>query len=80
MVALLYYYKWYKFTIIYEEAWQTVAQSLIQESKKLNMTVNVEIEAHTKLKCCEEKQGCCSSNYWYEFIQDTKNRTRSTLC
>ncbi|KAL0272546.1 UNVERIFIED_CONTAM: hypothetical protein PYX00_005475 [Menopon gallinae] len=27
-------------------------------------------------KCCEDKLDCCRSGYWYQVIQETKNRTR----
>lgn len=77
VVSLLDYYKWYKFSIIYEEAWYTVAQSLVQEAKKKNMTINDEKKAKDSYKCCAEQLTCCGSGYWYQFIQNTKNRTRS---
>ncbi|EFA10586.2 receptor-type guanylate cyclase Gyc76C isoform X1 [Tribolium castaneum] len=76
VVSLLDYYKWYKFSIIYEEAWYTVAQSLVQEAKKKNMTINDEKKAKDSYKCCAEQLTCCGSGYWYQFIQNTKNRTR----
>jgi hypothetical protein len=77
VVSLLDYYKWHKFSIIYEEAWYTVAQSLVQEAKKKNMTINDEKKAKDSYKCCSESLSCCGSWYWYKFIQNTKNRTRS---
>jgi guanylate cyclase len=76
VVSLLDYYKWHKFSIIYEEAWYTVAQSLVQEAKKKNMTINDEKKAKDSYKCCSESLSCCGSWYWYKFIQNTKNRTR----
>lgn len=77
VISLLNYYRWSKFSIIYEEMWQTVAQSLEQQAKQRNMTVNQMKSAADRHKCCENKMQCCQSGYWYKFIQDTKNRTRS---
>lgn len=59
--------------------WETVAQSLEQQAKERNMTVNQMKSAMDRHKCCENKLQCCQSGYWYKFIQDTKNRTRSNL-
>lgn len=78
-MSLLDYYKWNKFSIIYEDTWRTVAQSLVQQANKKNMTINDEKSAKDRHKCCEEKLNCCGGSYWYQFIQDTKNRTRSIL-
>ncbi|RZC33646.1 guanylate cyclase 32E [Asbolus verrucosus] len=76
VVSLLDYYRWYKFTIVYEDAWYTVAQSLVQEAGKKNMTINDIRSAEDYYKCCEKDLSCCASGYWYQFIQETKNRTR----
>ncbi|XP_063921313.1 receptor-type guanylate cyclase Gyc76C-like isoform X1 [Zophobas morio] len=76
VVSLLEYYKWKKFSIIYEEAWQTVAQSLVDEAENKNMTINDQEKAKDGYKCCSETLPCCGSGYWYQFIQNTKNRTR----
>lgn len=79
VIALLEYYKWYKFTIIFEETWETVAHSLQAQAKKHNMTVNNMKEATDRHKCCENGLPCCDSLYWYKFIQDTRNKTRSNV-
>lgn len=78
VISLLEYYRWYKFTIIYEDMWETVAQSLKEQATRKNMTVNDMKSATDRHKCCENSMLCCRSGYWYRFIQDTKNRTRST--
>lgn len=77
VISLLKYYSWKKFSIIYEEVLQTVAKSLEKQAKKRNMTVNDIRSAVDRHKCCEQKLPCCESGYWYQFIQETKNRTRS---
>ncbi|XP_017772272.1 PREDICTED: receptor-type guanylate cyclase Gyc76C-like isoform X2 [Nicrophorus vespilloides] len=76
VISLMKYYDWKKFTIIYEEAWKTVALSLVDQAKLRNMTINDFKNAEDRHKCCEETLPCCLSGYWYQFIQETKNRTR----
>lgn len=79
VIALLDYYKWHKFTIIFEETWKTVAHSLHAQAKYHNMTVNNMKEVTDRHKCCENGLPCCDSLYWYKFIQDTRNKTRSNI-
>lgn len=77
VIALLRYYGWMKFSILYEMPWSTVADSLDKEARTANMTVNGKKSVVDIHKCCELKMQCCQSGYWYQFIQETKNRTRS---
>lgn len=77
MISLLRYYRWNKFSILYEESWVTVALTLENHAKKNNMTVNHQRPVIDGFKCCEEKMTCCAPGFWYQFIQETKNRTRS---
>ncbi|XP_063620274.1 receptor-type guanylate cyclase Gyc76C-like isoform X1 [Cydia splendana] len=76
VMALLRYYRWNKFSIVYEESWVTVALTLENHAKKNNMTVNHQRPVIEGFKCCSEKMACCAPGFWYQFIQDTKNRTR----
>ncbi|XP_049867019.1 receptor-type guanylate cyclase Gyc76C-like [Pectinophora gossypiella] len=76
VISLLRYYRWNKFSILYEEPWVTVALTLENHAKKNNMTVNHQRPVIDAFKCCEEKMTCCAPGFWYQFIQDTKNRTR----
>ncbi|XP_045491342.1 receptor-type guanylate cyclase Gyc76C-like isoform X1 [Colias croceus] len=76
VISLLRYYRWNKFSIVYEELWVTVALTLENHAKKNNMTVNHQRPVINGFKCCEEKMTCCAPGFWYQFIQDTKNRTR----
>ncbi|KAL0893796.1 hypothetical protein ABMA27_013928 [Loxostege sticticalis] len=76
VISLLRYYRWNKFSILYEEQWVTVALTLENHAKKNNMTVNHQRTVIEGFKCCEEKRTCCAPGFWYQFIQDTKNRTR----
>ncbi|KAJ0180455.1 hypothetical protein K1T71_003859 [Dendrolimus kikuchii] len=76
VISLLHYYKWYKFSILYEESWVTVALMLENYAKQYNMTVNHQRPVIEGFKCCDAKMTCCAPGFWYQFIQDTKNRTR----
>lgn len=76
IISLLKYYSWKKFSVIFEEKWETVAKSLHSHAKFNNMTVNHMKKVVDGHKCCEEKLACCHSGYWYQVIQETKNRTR----
>ncbi|CAH2086570.1 unnamed protein product [Euphydryas editha] len=76
VISLLRYYRWNKFSILYEESWVTVALTLENHAKKINMTVNHQRPVIDGFKCCEEKMTCCAPGFWYQFIQDTKNKTR----
>lgn len=66
-----------KFTVLYEETWSTVAQSLQEQAVKSNMSIQGKVEVTDSHKCCEEQLKCCQSNYWYRIVQKTKNNTRS---
>lgn len=77
IVSLLNYYNWNKFSIIYEEGWDTVAHSLEQQAEKKNMSVQHKKNARDRHKCCEQNYKCCQSGFWYDFIQNSKNKTRS---
>ncbi|CAB3242068.1 unnamed protein product [Arctia plantaginis] len=76
VISLLRYYRWHKFSILYEETWVTVALTLENHAKRNNMTVNHQRPVIDGFKCCEEKLPCCAPGFWYQFIQDTKNKTR----
>ncbi|XP_055371824.1 receptor-type guanylate cyclase Gyc76C-like [Condylostylus longicornis] len=76
VISLLRYYGWKKFSIIYEDTWQTVAQSLSKQASTKNMTINHNEMVMDNYKCCENNFACCRSGYWYQVIQSTRNRTR----
>lgn len=67
LIALLRYYAWNKFSILYEEVWGTVADLLKDQAIKKNMTIN---HKHPFIddygKCCELGLPCCRSGYWYQ--------------
>ncbi|XP_026329867.1 receptor-type guanylate cyclase Gyc76C-like [Hyposmocoma kahamanoa] len=76
VISLLRYYRWHKFSILYEDPWERVALILENHAKANNMTVNHQRNVVEAFRCCEEKLPCCAPGFWYQFVQDTKNRTR----
>ncbi|KAI8435113.1 hypothetical protein MSG28_003501 [Choristoneura fumiferana] len=66
VISLLRYYRWNKFSILYEESWVTVALTLENHAKKNNMTVNHQRPVIDGFKCCEEKMTC-----FYVFLGST---------
>lgn len=77
MISLLKYYDWKKFSILYEESWTPVAESLKAAMPKNNLTYN-----HYKLvvdrhKCCEEQKPCCNQVFWHKEVEEMRNKTRS---
>lgn len=76
VISLLSYYGWEKFSIIHDEAWENVANSLKLQADKLNMTINHKKQVHDNHKCCEKDLDCCRTGYWYETVRDTMFHTR----
>ncbi|XP_055590315.1 receptor-type guanylate cyclase Gyc76C-like [Uranotaenia lowii] len=76
IISLLIYYGWKKFSIIHEDMWKNVAESLKTQAVRNNLTVNHVKEVFDNHKCCENGLECCRSGYWYTIIQQTMNRTR----
>ncbi|KAH8373431.1 hypothetical protein KR009_006854 [Drosophila setifemur] len=77
LLALLRYYAWNKFSILYEDVWGPVADLLKDQATKRNMTVNHKQSfIDNRAKCCEQMLDCCRSGYWYQLVQNTMNRTR----
>lgn len=76
IISLLNYYGWKKFSIIHEEMWATVAESLKEQAEKQNMTINHNEKVIDNHKCCENEMDCCRTGYWYQVVQNTMNRTR----
>lgn len=65
-MSLLNYYGWNKFSIIYEEAWEKVAESLILQAKDSNKTINQKLSVTDRHKCCGDNLDCCRPGYWYQ--------------
>jgi guanylate cyclase, other len=65
VMSLLNYYGWNKFSIIYEEAWEEVAESLGEQAKSWNKTINHKKPVVDRHKCCENNMDCCRPGYWY---------------
>ena len=77
VISLLRYYHWTKFTVLYEEAWSTVAASLYDQAVNNNMSVQEQVQVTDSHRCCEDGLKCCQSGYWYTVVQNTQNNTRS---
>lgn len=65
VISLLNYYEWKQFSIIYEEKWEKVAESLSQQAKINNKTINHKKQVVDRHKCCEKMMDCCRPGYWY---------------
>lgn len=78
IIALLRYYNWRKFTIITEEPWKSVAESLRIQAFNANMTINQFQTIFDPYKCCEQDRSCCNNAHWYSVVQETMINTRST--
>lgn len=67
LLALLRYYAWNKFSILYEDVWGPVADLLKDQATERNMTVNHQLSfIDNRAKCCEKMLSCCRSGYWYQ--------------
>jgi len=53
-----------------------VAHSLEKQAEGKNMSVQHKKNARDRHKCCEQNFKCCQIGFWYEFIQNSRNRTR----
>ncbi|KAI5695231.1 hypothetical protein M8J75_013039 [Diaphorina citri] len=67
VIALLKYYDWKKFSILYEDIspWTTVADSLNKEAKQANISVNHFYRMQDRHTCCEKQMPCCFDVYYY---------------
>uniref|UniRef100_T1KEQ4 Guanylate cyclase n=2 Tax=Tetranychus urticae TaxID=32264 RepID=T1KEQ4_TETUR len=77
VIALLGYYKWMKFSIIYENTPQytIVAKSLARRASSVDFTINSERPFENFFSCCEDKRPCCQ-NPFLSIIEETHKSTR----
>lgn len=54
-----------------------MATSLEKQAEDKNMSVQHKKNAGDRHKCCLQNYKCCQSGFWYEIIQNSKNKTRS---
>lgn len=66
VISLLNYYGWRQFSIIYEEKWEKVAESLTDQAKTHNKTINHKKQVVDRHKCCVNNMECCRPDYWYD--------------
>lgn len=76
VISLLRYYNWNKFSILFENNWEPVADSLVAGAERNNMSVNHRLKVYDNLHCCTNNRPCCQNSYWYQIVQDTRNSTR----
>ncbi|XP_022167854.1 receptor-type guanylate cyclase Gyc76C-like [Myzus persicae] len=76
IISLLRYYNWKKFSIITEEPWKNVAESLKIQALNANMTINHFLTIVDPHQCCEQDQSCCNVGHWYSVVQETMVNTR----
>lgn len=76
IISLLRYYNWKKFSIITEEPWKNVAESLKIQALQANMTINHFMTIVDPHQCCEQDQSCCNVGHWYSVVQETMVNTR----
>ncbi|XP_077302686.1 receptor-type guanylate cyclase Gyc76C-like isoform X2 [Arctopsyche grandis] len=76
VISLLRYYRWHKFSVLYEEAWTKVALLLENHAKRHNMTVNHLRQVTDVHNCCAQGLQCCNSGHTLKVIDETKNKTR----
>lgn len=66
VVSLLTYYGWKKFSILYENVWENVADSLKKQAEKKNISVNHLEEVRDMHLCCANELECCGHAYLYQ--------------
>lgn len=68
VVSLLNYYRWNKFSIIFEQAWEKVAESLSEQAIKSNKTINHKRLMIDRDTCCFNGMKCChsGSSTWFD--------------
>lgn len=79
VIALLRYFKWRKFSIVWEDStgYSTVAESLKKEAEahKEEFTINSEDYVKTNFRCCVQKKPCCHT-YMSTLLDNTYRKTR----
>jgi len=87
VLALLAYYKWFKFTIVYQDdgRWDTIAEHLITQAENRNFTINNSTSFKDSTACCVANPPlpCCneqgSSHSIFSSLRNTKKRHKN-LC
>lgn len=87
VIALLRYFNWKIFAILFEDSSKQIAYSLRNEADRFKDSENKVVfnvsffkSIQTGKSCCEKNLSCCSESYWYELLKETKAHTRSKFC
>jgi guanylate cyclase len=76
VIALLSYYQWKKFSIIWENTpqYQTVVKSLTNQAIAQEFTINSEKRFENYYECCISEKPCC--NAFLKIVEETYKGTR----
>ena len=77
VVALLKYYLWHKFSIVYKNSpkFSPMVSSLRSEASNEKLTVTVEYPFEDHFECCIKKENCCGK-IWTTLVDQTYKKTR----
>lgn len=75
VTALLRFYNWRKFSVVYEGRYETVMKALDSQAKKEKLQVNLKQDFSNDLTCCEEKKKCCGQSI-PNLVERTYKKTR----
>ncbi|RWS24135.1 hypothetical protein B4U80_02047, partial [Leptotrombidium deliense] len=77
LIALLQYYKWVKFSVIYLNTPQNreVVDTLLKKVPSKKMHINSKRSFEDTLYCCEQAKSCCN-NPFAKIVEETYTRTR----
>ena len=77
VLALLHYYKWTKFSIVWENTpqYQPVVKNLVRHAKEQHFMVNSNNKYENYYECCIGNKPCCQSTF-LNIIEETYKLTR----
>lgn len=78
VLSLLEFYKWNKFSIVFQEGdqWETIAKHLNEQALKKEFSVNHYIQFKDQNHCCIEELECCNAMWPHPILKETKDKTR----
>ena len=80
VLALLAYYKWFKFTIVYQDdgRWDTIAEHLITQAENRNFTINNSTSFKDSTACCVANPPlpCCNEVCLFVYFAIIQSRFR----
>eukprot|EP00095_Tigriopus_kingsejongensis_P003488 maker-scaffold378_size191342-snap-gene-0.22 protein:Tk03488 transcript:maker-scaffold378_size191342-snap-gene-0.22-mRNA-1 annotation:"guanylate cyclase 32e-like" len=78
VLSLLEFYKWRKFSIVFQEGdqWETIAKHLNEQALKKEFAVNHYIQFKDQNHCCIAELECCNAMWPHPILKETKDKTR----